>query len=452
MASLEYRFGDKKYIDQIFPPAKYANQDLNLHNYADVIAHYTTNSLIADGFPGCDVEVRLHEDHYHVKISGPFSEADLQTFGNRHIQVFDDQHAQKAIRGKELLEELNVWNPMEGYHVNGSPTDGKSKWHLFPPLGLNVSKQKGLLLMHYPPWAIIQGGTFNNAITFTRWMQVLKCAGIPDDQTGYYQTIIDINPIAAPGSGESEYPNDYFPIMMASGFFDSKEPSDKDYIRSMLELYLTPPDWPVENKYTLPLLICGSPLYDPQSPGWFRTTYPDVLPQNDDGVPQVNVLQTGTFKVWPHSKRETPYMIANHMIAAGVTGKCTKNPAVIPDIRQYEAQDLVAATFLKMYGDDPNRDPQDVAKEAFKRWYGNDYWYTEGLYKNGYPKGTPYPASEDDRRTICALAQMDLFFNPDPPSPVYDYKEAWKRCEDATRLDDPCYGNIKPPKGKKSTY
>ena len=144
--------------------------------------------------------------------------------------------------------------------------------------------------------------------------------------------------------------------MMASAFFDG--PGDRDYIRSMLELYLAPPGGG-GRQYTLPLLVCGSPLYDPQAPGWFRTRYKDHLPTRD-GIPQMEVLQTGCFRVRPDSERATPYLGANHMIAAGVTGRCTNDPSKIPDIRKYEAQDLVAASFLYAYANDLDLDPQEA--------------------------------------------------------------------------------------------
>jgi hypothetical protein len=433
-----YVLGPVKQIEQLFPPPEVADKSLNFHYYSDVISHYTKNSLLADGFnTDTKIQVVKKDNTYVISIESHKSLSELITFAERHSKIFNKDNAQKAIKGMELLKEFGVWNPMENYHVNNSPTDGTSKWNLFPPLGLNVMAQKGLLLMHYPPWAVLQLATFNNAMTMNRWEQVLISAGIQRKDVDFYKTFIDVNPIAAPGSGESEYPNDYFPIMMASGFFDG--PSDRDYIRSMLDLYLTPPDWPEERKYTLPLLICGSPLYDPQAPGWFKVAYTDILPKNEDNIPQVNVMQVGTFRVRPDSKRETPYFIGNHMIAAGVTGECTDAPDKIPDIRQYEAQDLVAATFLKLYNDNPDLHPEEAKREACMRWYGNP----EGI-------GAPNPKDKKDKQTICALAQMDLFFEPFPkPHPKYTFEEAWERCGNANNGDDPCCGSIKPNSSDK---
>ncbi|WP_411766481.1 hypothetical protein [Winogradskyella sp. A3E31] len=433
MVTHSYILGAVKPIEELFPDPEIADKSLKFQNYSDVISYYTHNSLKADGVSEIlNVEVTPKKGNYEVTLSSSGSKSQLVRFAERHVEIFNKNHAQKAIKGMELLKEFGVWNPMKNYHVNDSPSDGTSKWCLFPPLGLNVMGQKGLLLMHYPPWAVPQLATFNNAMTMNRWERILKSAGVLPDDVDYYKTFIDVNPIAAPGSGESEYPNDYFPIMMASAFFDG--PKDRDYIKSMLELYLTPPGWEEDNKYTLPLLICGSPLYDPQAPGWFRTAYTDILPQDANKIPQVNVMQVGTFKVRPDSKRETPYFIGNHMIAAGVTGKCTKHPDKIPDIRQYQAQDLVAATFLKLYHDNPNIHPEEAKRQACERWYGNPY----GL-------GAPEPKAPNDRRTICALAQMDLFFEPLPkPHPKYTFEEAWKRCADAEKQDNPCSGKIKP--------
>jgi hypothetical protein len=432
MASYKYKLGAAKKIEQLFPPPHDANPSLGFHDYTDVIKHYTNNSLIADGVKDIQhIEVTRLNGKYEVSIESSAPQEVLKKFGKRHAKIFSKNYAQKAIKGMELLKELGVWNPMKHYKVNNSPTDGTSKWHLFPSLGLNVMGQKGILLLHYPPWAVVQLGTFENAITFRRWEQLLMCVGIAKEDARFFKTFMEVSPIAAPGSGESEYPNDYFPIMMASGFFDGAP--DRDYIRSMLDLFLNPPDWPEDRKYTLPLLICGSPLYDPQAPGWFRVSYTDILPQDKDGVPQVNVMQIGKFRIRPDSPRETPYLIANHQIAAGVTGKCTDDPAKIPDIRQYEAQDLVAATFLKLYADNPDISPEEAKAQACQRWFGN---------ANG--TGAPVPKDENDRLTICALAQMDLFFEPDPPRPKYTFDEAFQRCKSATQPGNPCFGNIKP--------
>ncbi|WP_332914169.1 hypothetical protein [Algoriphagus boritolerans] len=220
MTSYRYPLGPVRSLNELFPAAKYANKSLNLKKYADVIQHYTKNSLVADRITGVEqIKVTQENGNYFVELIGTASQDSLKIFGDRHQAIFDAKNARKAIRGKRLMERFGVWNPMNHYSVNKNPADGTSKWTLFPPLGLNVIGQKGLLLLHYPPWAVLQAGTFENAMTMQRWGRMLTAAGVPDDEVDLYKTFIDVNPVAAPGSGESEYPNDYMPIMMASAFF-----------------------------------------------------------------------------------------------------------------------------------------------------------------------------------------------------------------------------------------
>jgi hypothetical protein len=122
------------------------------------------------------------------------------------------------------------------------------------------------------------------------------------------------------------------------------------------------------------------------------------------------------------------------MIAAGVTGCCTSDPGKIPDIRKYEAQDLVAATFLGECADAARRgvaiDPAAAKQQACQRWFGDP----DG-------SGAPNPANDGDRLTICALAQMDLCFNPKTISPTYTFEQAMARCRSKGGADlSPCFG------------
>lgn len=429
MATKTYPLGPVALIDEFFPPAELADPSVGLKRQPDVIAHYTRQSLEADGVRGAAVSVAAVGDAYVVTATADAPESLMEAFAARHQAIFSDAYAGKARAGCDLLKKLGVWNPMAGFPVNANPGDGDCKWRLFLPLGLNVIGQRAILLMHYPPWATLRAASFLDSMTMSRWNRVLRASGVPEDELGRYRTIIDVNPIAAPGSGQSEYPNDYLPIMMASGFFDGGP--DRDYIRSMLRLYLDGPE-AKGSRYTLPLLVCGSPLYDPQAPGWFRTAFKDHLPVDAHGSPTVDVLQAGAIRLSPDSPRETPYMIANHMIAAGVTGRCTADRATIPDIRKYEAQDLVAASFVRQYAETPDLDPAEAKARACRRWFGD---------ADGAP---PNPPDSADRRVLCALAQMDLFFSPTPsPHPTYSYEEACARC--ASAHDDPCAPSISPP-------
>ena len=433
---IAYRLpGSRLYQERLFPKPSLLDpatrKKLGLKNVADVIAHFTASSLAQDGIQieAGSLRVERSDDGYHVRFNPlPAFVAQAEQFAAMYIAMLDEGHAGLALKGADACKRTPAWNPMAGYPVNRS--DGPSEWLPCLPLGMPVANQRAVTLMHYPPIVAYRTADYLNNMTLRRWAQLLTCVGITD--TALYHSILDVNPIAAPGSGESEYPNDYFPINLTSQFFDDDK-RGLNYVRSMLALMLDPPS-NARNPLTLPLLVCGSPLYDPQAPGWFRTRYKDQLPKDENGSPLVDVLQVGLIRLNPESPKLTPYMIANHMIAAGVTGQCTNDPAAIPNIQKYEAQDLVAATWLSLYADALAQhkafDPAAAAAKACQRWFGA---------ANG--NGAPNPPDPQDKLTICALAQMDLCFDPVKIAPMYTFDEALARCQKAGGAKmSPCFG------------
>ncbi|WP_341679285.1 hypothetical protein [Niveibacterium sp. SC-1] len=435
--------GTRSYQEALFPkpalldPA--VRKQLGLKTSADVIKHFTATSLALDGIPIEPDSLKVFRpdgaEGYSVSFTPrpTFLQA-AEEFAAQHRKVLDEAHYGLALKGAAACKRTPAWNPMAGFPVNES--DGPSLWLPCLPVGMPLANQRAVTLLHYPPIVAYRTANYLNNQTLRRWSRLLGCVGIPNADP--YKTIIDVNPIAAPGSGESEYPNDYFPINLTSQFYDN-DARGLTYVRSMLELMLDPP-WNVGNPLTLPLLVCGSPLYDPQAPGWFRTRYKDQLPKDENGSPTVDVLQTGLVRINPDSPKLTPYMIANHMIAAGVTGQCTKDPSQIPNIQKYEAQDLVAASFLALYDEAVKQghpfDPAEAKRQACLRWFGAD---------NG--DGAPNPPDQDDRLTICALAQVDLCFDPVKIAPMYTLEEARERCQKAGGASfSPCFG-CKPLNG-----
>lgn len=426
---------NKRYQERLYPKPGLLNPDTRkqygLQTYADVIRHFTASSLAQDGITIVDgsLTVDLREHGYHVQFDpAPGFDAAAARFAAMHVAMLDKDHFGLALKGADACKRTPAWNPMAGYPVNHS--DGPSEWLPCLPLGMPIANQRAVTLMHYPPIVAYRSADYLNNMTLRRWAQLLTCVGITD--TTLYQSILDVNPIAAPGSGESEYPNDFFPIHLTSLFFDD-ERRGLNYVRSMLELMLNPVS-NATNPMTLPLLVCGSPLYDPQAPGWFRTRFKAQLPLDKNGSPSVDVLQVGLIRLHPDSAKATPYMVANHMIAAGVTGKCTSDASTIPNIQKYEAQDLVAATWLSLYADALAQgkpfDPAAAKEQACQRWFGA----ADG---NGAPK----PPDAKDQLTICALAQMDLCFDPVKIAPMYTYAQAVARCQQAGGADlSPCFG------------
>ncbi len=424
--------GDAAYQSRLYPAPALINPQLGLTTPEKVIAHFTASSLHADGIKIVPNSLKVTDingsNRYRIHFETEAGhEARGQHYATMHPAILDRQHAGLAVAGAEKCQNTpGCWNPMSGYPVNKH--DGDVKWYTYLPLGMPIVNHKALTLLHYPPYVAMQNADYLHNMTLERWQRLITAAGIPPQEHLLYDAILDVNPIAAPGSGQSEYPNDYFPIMLSSVYFDDDN-IDKSYIRAMMELMLNPPH-NHNNPYTLPLLVAGSPLYDPQAPGWFRVRYRDQMPTNPPGIPQMKVLQAGAVKIDARSNKATPYMGANHMIAAGVTGDCTNDPGAIPDIRRYEAEDLVTASFLKQYNDAPGINPADAKRNSCLQWFGNSDC-----------RGAPKPAA-DKMLTICTLAQVDLYFNHNEIAPMCTQQQAQRWCQQATNQTyDPCFEN-----------
>jgi hypothetical protein len=420
--------GSREYQEALYPNPALLDPAVKLKTYEDVIAHMTASSLEQDGIQIQDKSLKVTtgpagQSGYRIAFEPlPQFIAQAEQFAAIHQVMLDENHAGLALAGADACRKTPIWNPMAGYPVNGS--DGPSEWLPCLPLGMPFVTHRAVTLLHYPPIVAYRSADYLNNNTLKRWKQLLICVGVNEPER--YHAILDVNPIAAPGSGESEYPNDYFPIGLTSQFFDN-EPAGLNYVPAMLELMLNPPA-NAANPYTLPLLICGSPLYDPQAPGWFRTRYKDQLPKDKHGSPVADVLTAGFVKIRPDSTKRTPYMIANHMVAAGVTGRCTDDPTTMPNIQKYEAQDLVAVTFLQLVA--AGADPAKAKELACLRWFGR----ADG-------EGAPNPSKPDDQMTLCAMAQMDLCFDRKKLAPMFTFEQAKARCSQMNYPSySPCFG------------
>jgi hypothetical protein len=431
---IKYRLpGTKEYQERIYPSPSDLDEVTRkrLGTVEDVIGYFTQTSLAEDR-----IKIRRNSLSVTSASAGYTVSFDplvgfkkkAEQFREMHKRLLDAKVAGLALSGVDGCRKTLAWNPMAGYPVNSH--DGPSEWIPCLPLGMPIVNHRAVTLLHYPPIAAYRTADYFNNNTLHRWAQILKCVGIQRPEL--YHAVVDINPIAAPGSGASEYPNDQFPIGLTSLFFDHDEP-EESYVRSMLEVMLNPPA-NAASPFTLPLIVCGSPLYDPQPVGWFRTRYKGQMPRNANGTPITDMLQVGFVKINPGSRKQTPYMIANHMIAAGVTGRCTSDPSSIPNILKYEAQDLVAATYLRLFDEaarkGPSVNPAAAVAHACQRWFGA----ADG-------SGAPRPSDPNDRLTMCALAQRDLCYDAKAHKPMYTYEQARTRCLKQGGMEySPCFG------------
>ena len=63
---------------------------------------------------------------------------------------------------------------MACFPVNGNKSDGKSKWEMYLPLGMPISRQKSVTLSHYPPYVAMKTADYLEKMTLNRWQQILE--------------------------------------------------------------------------------------------------------------------------------------------------------------------------------------------------------------------------------------------------------------------------------------
>ncbi|MEK7991521.1 MAG: hypothetical protein VSS52_010985 [Thiotrichaceae bacterium] len=280
----------------------------------------------------------------------------------------------QALKGVDDCKAMGTdcWNPMEGF---GSASD-PSIWDIFMPLGLPLANQKMVMLLHYPPYVSLEEGDYLNNNTMRRWERMLQSVGVAENDISLYESIVDVNPIAAPGSGQSAY----LPTLMASAFFDNAT-NDRQYISPML-VHMSNPPANEANSRTLPVIIFGSEAIE-----YWKVKYKDNFPVDSKNYPIFSVLDYGDLTI-NGSDKETPYMGANHPIAA-VYQDCSSDPGIIT----IEKQDLTTACFTRTLGEEPQT-ATDVAFNAC-----NETWMTD----------TP---AQDQDAVICTNAIIDMsYFN-----------------------------------------
>lgn len=346
---ITFTLGEKELVTKLYPtPGTNGYPDTT----AEIVKDFLEMSLNNDGVSFNSVDVSLAEKgskaNYQVKIDS----TDPQAVGYEKMMppVFHESIGGQALNGVNACKDLGqiCWNPLrgfgEGYH--------ESKWDIFMPLGLPMVNQKIIMLLHYPPYVSLQDHDYLKNNTMYRWERMLESVGVPKSEVVLYESIVDINPIAAPGSGQSAF----LPIMMATNYFDYPA-AGRDYITPMMAHMIDPPS-NSSTTHTVPVIVFGG-----EATGFWRVKYRYELPKDYKGFPVFTVLSHGDLKVTPDSTKKTAYFGANHPIAA-VYQTCNSYPGII----EMEKQDLVTACFTKKLGENPAMNTQDAFESCEKQW------------------------------------------------------------------------------------
>ncbi|MEN8131607.1 MAG: hypothetical protein ABFS45_15725, partial [Pseudomonadota bacterium] len=213
--------GDRDYQARLYPPVDAVQPEKGSAIYAappkttaGIIEHFTGSSLDTDGIGFEPDTLKAYQDDlglWRIRFDVAAGVADnARQFAAMHRLLMDEGHAGQALNGVDAMKATpGAWNPMAGFPVNNNHADGDCKWHLFLPLGMPMVNQRAVTLLHYPPYVAMQNLDYLHNMTLERWQRLLKAVGLPESEHSLYDTILDVNPIAAPGSGQSEYNNDY---------------------------------------------------------------------------------------------------------------------------------------------------------------------------------------------------------------------------------------------------
>lgn len=346
---VRYSLGDTATVRTLYPDASWLPGVYKpLYDQLDVtIKHFTEQSLQRDGIAYEYVAVTVGDS---VEMEIATSDARAQAYSTMHPAFLDKNHAVQGLHGITLCRNT------EGCWDNHNPEPVKEPWAFYLPLGLPLANQQAVTLLNYPPATSLSDRDYLDNFTLNRWQRVLAAAGI--EQPYLYETIVDVLPIAAPGSGQANYLPD--PIT----YFDTRTSDDTSrfYITPMLEL-LTAPPANQGNSSTLPVIVLGAPA---------RETWGKIIDYQGKGA-TVPVLAVGTVTL-AGSSRPTAWVAGNHPVST--TYQCCPgdpDPACDGsfDLVQDEQIDLQVACIAMALGQDPSMDPTQAQQQCQAQWGGS---------------------------------------------------------------------------------
>ncbi|MCW5726214.1 hypothetical protein [Parvibaculum sp.] len=141
---------------------------------------YLRDSLKRDGHSDADVSVFQTSGRVKVTISG--------AIGREYAIALPAflSAGDKAYDGAQRLLKEGKW---------------RYNWKFYLPLGLPLTDNKSVQLLHFPPDYVLEHSQdYLAANTTKRWAELLILNGASPDETDMFQAIIDIAPISAPAS------------------------------------------------------------------------------------------------------------------------------------------------------------------------------------------------------------------------------------------------------------
>lgn len=293
----------------------------NSQSLEETVKHYVATSIKRDGFLNSEVDIKIRDGNVYAIISGDASEVYTGI-----LQSYLDV-GMLAYHGSVDIQKDGKW---------------RYNWRFFLPHGVSMACHRTVQLLHFPPdYVLEQDQDYLTAHTTVRWSELLTENGIVAEETPQYQNIIDIAPIAAPSRDGRRLNGIYH-------YYNN-------YILGLLQLWVCK-----QNEVARPIVAFGSPVRK-----WIMTEFGrnlKVLSLTDINLPNgVNA----------------PTLAANHpSFIYNVTKRLYDDPNTPEDERmgvlmRVMQQDLIAARWQSLMGQNPKLNPNDVLKDC-KRYWGNE--------------------------------------------------------------------------------
>lgn len=385
-----YILGSKIYINQLYPtvastavsPPAPASCKTSPMTITDSIQCYLEESLQRDNIGYSFIRVFEWSDNYVVSLQSD----DPRVGGYGAVQTAWLKIANQALNGvKACQKDPNCWQKAGSTPPPKCKESSSEPWTFYLPFGLPMMAQKMVMLLHYPPYSSMPQYDYLANATMARWQRMLTSVGVAQKDLPLYQTILDIFPVAAPGSNQSQC----ITAALAAQYFGSPT---YNYITPMLS-FLSDPASNGSKTSTLPVVI-----FSGEDITYWNNTYPNA---------KTGVLKPGRVKLSSGASKTTPFMGANHPIAA-VYQTCTSTPGIVT----MEHQDLTTACFAKKMAENPDADPVAVEAACAAQYSGD--------------------ASPEAKELICINAKIDM----SPYSKPWTWQQAKDWC--AANNNNPC--------------
>lgn len=298
--------GDAQTLTDLY---SYPNKPGSTESLADTIKHYLEQSTARDGLVDVKVTVTQSDTTYTAQLQS--RSAAIKDYADR-VPAFLNI-GKLAYTGAQELQQTPIW---------------QSDWRFFLPLGLALTEQHSVQLLHFPPDYSLPEQDYLGSKTSQRWESLLEVNGVRAADVTRYEAIVDIAPIAAPASDGEKLEGTY-------SYFS-------EYAHQLLSFLVTSPPTTTSRS----VVAYGTPVH-----AWVEQQF---------GV-KLEVLSTGYLTL--DQATQAPVLGANHpsYFWYAAEESCDLGWDVM-------RQDLIAARWQARMSTPPQQSAEAVLKEATAYW------------------------------------------------------------------------------------